>query len=788
LTELSGEELARQQGMEAAPLSPLGAAGIGASQDVAKMSGTGEQIRASLRETLKERTETKDVMAEAERGGARARFDVGRIQSQLQTMTGLGSLDNRIASQIRTNLMKVAEGGIKNPIDAQAVRAALSKGGTVAPADADVNTLVNDLATLQSNATPEKVVEILKKLGISATIADTSQSLAEKLVQTGIFKQAGTADIKQIMDKAVEAQAGLKVGDLGVNIGFDKNEVAAALKTTADKLDEWTLEEVKAALQAYSSQNFVNVDELRGVLASPAASQSQKDFARKRLAELGAIGVTSLEEKTNDLERQMEEGDTVKFGTVQVRVSDLLTKPEYKAVIANALESPEALAELEKTDKELAAWIKGNQARLTNIRADLAKGTADFIAVQNQYNTLLKDTPPDLLDKLAPGWRDAKTNKDTAGWVASLPPALGSLINEANPERKTVKASVINTILSKTNTDYAKKLTAANLDAIADAAGNDSAKAADLTQAWIDSDTARTATFDYEKPVIGTGVDDFTEKESVELQTSLIQQLGKDYTDTTIDGFIKTMQTLASGTPEQRMRAVQMYRDLPTLRALIKRDFSPQAVEQIKAEKTATRVSKEANEAISPIKGTIDTILNAIKGRAGNNWLRNRGTEVIAPYAAKLAGIQADLASTLSMRLKPAETAKEVTKIQERINGVKAEIAGQLAAFLDDKNTRPGDALDAAELILATGLQSSLPPQTITMIRERIERNKHVELFDKNNLSSGEKLQRIYAGFGGTRNLGEEAVQERLGKKGIVPAGNRPDLAGQPVIQADYEG
>jgi hypothetical protein len=774
LTELSGEELARQQGMEAAPTSPLGSAGIGASQDVAKMAGTGEQIRASLRETLKERTETKDVMAEAERGTERARFDVSRIQQQLNTMTGLGSLDNRIASQIRTNLLKVAEGGIKNPIDTEAVRAALSKGGTVAPAATDINTLVEDLATLQSAATPEKVIGILKKLGISATIEETSQSLAEKLVQTGVFKQAGVADIKQLMDKSIEAQANLRVSQLGEDVGFDKQEVASALKVTTSELDDWTLEEVKAGLAAYSSQTFSNVDELRDVLASPAASQSQKDFARKRLAELGAIGVTSLEEKTNNLERQMEEGDTVKFGNTQVRVADLLTKPEYKAVLANALATPEGLAELEKTDPQLADWVKKNQARLTNVRSELAKGTADFIAIQNQYNTLLKDTPTDLLDKLAPGWRDAKSNKDTAGWLASLPPVLGNLISEANPERKTVKASVIGTILSKTSKEYASKLTAENLEAITDAAGNDAAKASSLTEAWIDSDTARTAAFDYEKPVIGTGVDDFTEQESVDLQKTLIEQLGKNYTDTTIDGFVKTMQTLASGTPQERMRAVEMYRDLPTLRALVKKDFSPQAIEKIKEQKVATRVSREVNEAIKPVQGSIDTILNAIKGRAGNNWLRNRGMEVISPLGPKLAGIQADLATILSMNLTPAKKTEEIKKIDERITAVKAEVAGQLAAFLDDKGTRPGDALDAAELILATGLQASLPPQTISMIRERIESNKHVELFDKNNLSSGEKLQRIYAGFGGTRNLGEEAVQERL--------------YGKKAGQADYEG
>ena len=86
LQETSTEELARQEGLPSAPTSPLGAAGIGASQDMAKMSGTGAQIRATIRETLKERTDVMDVMGEAERGASRGRFQVQQIQQQLQRL------------------------------------------------------------------------------------------------------------------------------------------------------------------------------------------------------------------------------------------------------------------------------------------------------------------------------------------------------------------------------------------------------------------------------------------------------------------------------------------------------------------------------------------------------------------------------------------------------------------------------------------------------------------------------------------------------------------------------
>jgi hypothetical protein len=600
LTEVSGEELARQQGMDAAPTSPLGARGLGASQDVAKMAGTGEQVRASLRETLKERTMTKDVMGEAERGTERARFDVARIQTQMQTLTGLGSLDNRIAEQIRQNLLTVTEGAIKNTIDPEAVRTALSKGGTVQVSNEQVQAAVTQLSEIQSKTlTAAEVSKALNLLGISSSITETTESLAQKLAQTGVFKQATVQDIKALMDQTIERQSKLKISELidasGKDIsGIDKQGVANILDIKLDVLDEWTLEEVKAALQAYSSQSFANVDELRDVLASPAASQSQKDFARKRLAELGAIGVTSLEEKTNDLQRQMEEGDTVKFGNRQVRVSELLTDPELKAVISNALATPEGLADLEKSDAELANWVKANQAKLVDIRAEIAKGTEAYVTLQTEYNTLLKDMPADVLDKLTPNWRDAKTIP-VAEWVASLPPAVQNIVNEKDPGLRAVKSSIMSTIISKQSPDLAKQFSSDAINAIATAAGGDQAKAASLTQDWIDSTqsviTGLTSA-EILKDLPMKFDEDYTQDAFNSLSSQIIQLHTRE-AGQTVDGLVKRVQDLlAQNTPESRSQAVQLYKQLGDIRRTMKNKLSPANVESIRS---YTKTKREAD-------------------------------------------------------------------------------------------------------------------------------------------------------------------------------------------------
>ena len=610
LTELSTEELARQQGMETIPTSPLGSAGIGASQDMAKMSGTGEQIRASLRETLKERTETRDVMGEAERGSERARFDVARIQSQMQSLTGLGSLDNRVAAQIRENLTKITDGAIKNSIDPEAVRAALSKGGTVSVSDEQVSTAVTQLSDLQTKTlTAADVSKALNLLGISSSITETTESLAQKLAQTGVFKQATIQDIKALMDRTVQEQPQLKVKQL-TDAGIDKTAVAGILDIKPDQLDEWTLEEVKAALQAYSSQSFANVDELREVLASPSASQSQKDFARKRLAELGAIGVTSIEQKTNNIEKQMEEGDTVKFGNTQIRVTELMTKPEYKAILANALATPEGLAELEKTDPELAKWVKANQASLVDIKVQLATGTENFIKLQTEFNTLLKDVPTDVMDKLMPNWRDAKT-MPAQEWMATLPAGLQNIINEKDPTLRAVKSSVMSAILSKTSADFAKTFSSDAINAIAAAANGDQAKATSLTQDWIDSTqsvvTNLTAA-ELTKDLPMKFDEDYTQETFNSLSSQIIEML-TGQAGQSVDGLVnKVKSLLEQNTPESRSEAVKLYKQLGDIQRTLKNKLSPTNIESIKS---YTKAKREANN----LKNTKQDELNKAQAR-----------------------------------------------------------------------------------------------------------------------------------------------------------------------------
>jgi hypothetical protein len=160
----------------------------------------------------------------------------------------------------------------------------------------------------------------------------------------------------------------------------------------------------------------------------------------------------------------------------------------------------------------------------------------------------------------------------------------------------------------------------------------------------------------------------------------------------------------------------------------------------------------------------IDNILKAIKGRAGDNWLNTRGSEVLEPLRTKMAALR-DQIDVINQN--PSIDTKTKTDrmrtLNTQINDVQRQVAGELTAFLGDTNTKPGDALDAAEQIAAAGLIDLLSEDQKNVIRNRIEKDIHFEERDKNRLSSPEKLLNIYNAFGGTKDLTGDIIKKQLG-------------------------
>jgi hypothetical protein len=168
----------------------------------------------------------------------------------------------------------------------------------------------------------------------------------------------------------------------------------------------------------------------------------------------------------------------------------------------------------------------------------------------------------------------------------------------------------------------------------------------------------------------------------------------------------------------------------------------------------------------------IENILNQIGGRGGNNWLNTRGSDAIKPLKQEMLSLSDDAKDVAGSSLLSApEKTKRLNEIKGKIKEVRGKVAGELAAFLGDGNTGPGDALDAAEQIVAAGLVDNLSDAQKDVIRRRIEKDMHVSVKDKNTYSDAAKLIRIYKALGGTKpNFEDDAMNKQM--KNFVGVGN----------------
>ena len=712
LQEVSGEELARQTGLEAPPTSPLGMQGIGASQDVAKMAGTGEQVRATIRETLKERTDTRDVMGEAERSATRGRFDVAKIQQQLQTLSGVGSLDNRVAELVRARLTGAGTEPVSftNDVDLKQVETQIRLNNPLIKPEELTAALASAQATLtalRDTPTATNVVAVLNSLGIKATINDSASDLATKLAQTNVFKQATVQDIKNKLDNTASLTKDLKVKDLQT-VDFDKTMAATVLGVKPDELENMTLAEVKAQLAAYRSDTFSDLDELREALANPFSSQAQKDFARKRLAELGAVGVTSIEEKTDNLQAQMEEGDTVKVGNRQVKVADITTDPGLRATVATALDSPDEMTKLEKVDPELAKWIKTNQAALKQVKDQLTAGLGGFAANQKQYKDYLGATSPDLLDKLIPGWRDAKDTAftDWKSSTAKSAPALVHVLDNVPKDKQDFVLAALATLPAST----AKTFSTTILDSIAINADSGE-EATSLLRSYQDTEN-KDWIASISEPAAPAFDADFAQADYDALVGPALKAFAPGF-GSVKDLVDKINQLRVSANVADRQQAKDLSAQLANVKGELARTATPEKIQSIKDKNKTGKQETAFKEATTFVDTTIGNITKSLSGRGGDH-LATRGAEVFSNIKSELA--------QLPMKVQLGEISLEEAKNQA--NALKGRMGAELGAFIDDKNhlvKNTPAALDAVDLILSSNLLQSMSPGDRDLLKKNLD-------------------------------------------------------------------
>jgi hypothetical protein len=348
------------------PTTPVGAAQITGSPDVAKMMGTQNQKQAALDDALKPQVQQSTVQRQAQARDQATSQELGsgvlaaRLQSlrtasqaiQDATTQRLQNITQQAPTQLQLDEAKIAQ--YTDP-QQQAIR-----GYYTTPSETSLQALA-------------------RAFGNIVDPASFAQSFSTQL--GGIAKDAFGQELPTL------SELGMATPELAADLGVDEATLA-----------NMKLEDVQARMRAIESEEFSRVEALRAEFLS--ASPARREQIQSELKDLGQVGVTGVEASVDKLNQQLETADIVKFGGQSYGLGELLENEAVSGAIIRAVNSPEALEALRKTEPDLAAWIDTNKPHLQNLVKDMEMGTEAFQKVQTEFGEFTKATSRKVVEAI----------------------------------------------------------------------------------------------------------------------------------------------------------------------------------------------------------------------------------------------------------------------------------------------------------------------------------------------------------------------------------------------------
>jgi hypothetical protein len=380
LQETSQEELqnlASQAGMPSTPSSPMGAEGIGATADQAKMLGTPAQLQGATRMQLREQDQLSTQQRQQQARKA-STAEEQAAQARAMQFEGLGSLGKRV-QQIATGMLNQAGTG-QNVIQKVRLADADQINKYKKPeADAQETTdLLNKLGA--NNITDQEVLQLAGNLGFTEvadlpalknSIASTFLKEEEQVGQFTAGRIDDTVKFSQFTPEQVQS------------LGFQNlDELATALQVDPAELSGMTLGEFQNTFGKETLEDFARVNEAQRILGDPSASRAEKENALFILRELGGTGIRAAEDDVKRVETQIQNADQVKFGGESYTVEQLLSDDSIKGLVSKFFTDAEFAKTMKEKEPDFAKWIEDNKKILTVASADVDARQKSFADLQ----------------------------------------------------------------------------------------------------------------------------------------------------------------------------------------------------------------------------------------------------------------------------------------------------------------------------------------------------------------------------------------------------------------------
>lgn len=431
------QSLAGQAGLQAPPITPMGAAALGANPDQQKMMGTPAQTQSAL--TLALQPPDQGLSGALRQQQSRTQM-TGQEQASAQKSTdmkNLGNLGDRVTSFIDTQRQLLEEQ--KAPVAVAAASQFNTAKGTQ-----DIGSMAPLLAQLRNDpSNMDLQLQVQKGLGRDINSTLTPDQVNQLYQSATDAIATGTAS--NVADK-------LSVTDL-VNsgkLGYDLPTLSNLLGVPQDQVSQMSVGQLRSQIDAVGTQEFSNAQQNQQKAQSGELGQAERGLAQQAARETSSTGVRASEADYGSLEKQISSADQVSFGGKQYQVDDLLKDSTISGIVADYLNAPDGSsqkAQLEKTEPGLVDFIHRNQAVLADASANLGKGATGFSDIQSANKTIGKmnnqSVSDDVLKDVVPGFGQLQSSKVDPNSV----PMIAAIKNSDNPDGAAASVNAANSVV-----------------------------------------------------------------------------------------------------------------------------------------------------------------------------------------------------------------------------------------------------------------------------------------------------------------------------------------------------
>lgn len=402
------QSLSAKAGLAAPPLSPQGAAVLGATPKQQDMQGSKAQKTAALTLASQPAANLQTAVREGQaRTQQTAQEQAGTQKSQ--AMKDLGAMGDRVNDFVNAQRAKLQAA---TPVTQEVQKEFQGH---------DLSTLHPLLEQLQKDPTNQKLMlQVNQELGYD------------------ISKQLDPAEINQLYQDSTSAIAQGGAGVVDDNLtgaqllqdpkfGYNSQQLSQLLGVPEAQLAGMTVPQIRDTVSKIMTDEFSHSQELAQKVTSGELGGAERAEARGLGREASSTGVRASEADVAHLNKQIENADQVMFGGKQMSVEDILKDDNISKTITDYMNSAPGSAEraqLEKTEPALIEFINKNQAVLADAAAQLSGGAKTFQETQAANKALGTlggvQLPDELAKELIPGYGTLQAERVDPSKIAPL--------------------------------------------------------------------------------------------------------------------------------------------------------------------------------------------------------------------------------------------------------------------------------------------------------------------------------------------------------------------------------